>query len=155
LLRNLGELADDPRNVYRLSIAAPKGDFRLVATPRLPSADPNAARAAALFLRRGGRDLLYVGAHRFNGFAGDIQVTVEGLPPGVASPGGTILAGQNACTVPIACAEDVASWVGEIKIVGKAKVGDAEITRNADVGYVVWPNSFGAGRHVSRVADQL
>jgi hypothetical protein len=66
--------------------------------------------------------VIYVRTVRKNGFAGEVQLGVEGLPPGVTADCGRILAGkpQDGCIV-LTAAADAAPVAANITITGTAK----------------------------------
>jgi hypothetical protein len=64
--------------------------------------------------------VFYVRGLRKNGFAGDIQLGVEGLPPGVTAVAGKILAGANDGCVILLAAADAPAGAGNIRITGTA-----------------------------------
>ena len=70
-------------------IAPEKPDFRIIAMP------PDDFRPGACILGQGGNEGYLVYAQRSDGFKGDIQLTMEGLPAGLTCPP-QVLAGQPA-----------------------------------------------------------
>ena len=90
-------------------------------------------------LRADGTTAIKVLALRRDGFAGDIDLHAEGLPPGVKALPARIAAGANEGVVLITAPEKPERWAGAIRIIGKAKIGDAEVTREARGGAVRWP----------------
>jgi hypothetical protein len=119
---------DDPRLTYVLSVRKEKPDFELVAMPvRVgPAATP-----APPLLRRGGSVPVRVVALRSDGFNGDIQISAEGLPPGVTCAGSTIPAGSTSAAIVLTAADNAGGWAGPLKVVGKADVGGVRVTREA------------------------
>jgi len=147
------ESRGDPRLVYRLSIRKPKPDYRLVAFPYVP-ADGAAKKGSATWavgLRKGGNRAVDVLALRRDGFAGAIQLSVEGLPEGVTCPGAVMTAGQNAATLVFTAAENAAEWTGTVQIVGTAKQGETELRHVARSGTILWDGIPA----VSRVSRQF
>lgn len=131
--------AGDARYVYRLSIRKAKPEFNLVAHYAYPRVNnQNDTKPWNPLLRRGGCENIEVLALRRDGFDGEIRVAIEGLPTGVTSPQVVIPQGQDAATVVVTAAEDAPAWAGTLKIVGKAKVGDQELTKTAMSGAVTW-----------------
>jgi hypothetical protein len=63
----------------------------------------------------------------------------EGLPPGVNTQPTTIAAGANEGFVLLSSCEKPERWIGAIRILGKAKIGDSELVREARGGAVSWP----------------
>lgn len=71
-------------------------------------------------LAPGVNSVFYVRALRKNGFAGDIQLGVEGLPPGVTAVAGRILAdGRDGCVI-LRAAADAPETAANIRITGRA-----------------------------------
>lgn len=149
----------DPRGVYRLSIRREKPDFRLVALPRSPAANPadakqNLPNIWSPLLRPGGTEIIDIVAIRRDGFKEEIRVTVEGLPAGVTSPEAILAQGQTATTVVLEAEESAAPWVGSVRLVGKAKIGETEVTRRARAAAMVWPAEENRPNH-SRFTHDL
>lgn len=120
---------------YRLSIAPPKPDFelRLKSTdPALPNPRVTTVQTIAPGVPAGGSTLLQIEATRRDGFAGEIQVSVVGLPDGFQLSPVTIAANQTQGFVTLTAPENAA--VGTpvpLQIIGTAKLGDAELKRTA------------------------
>ncbi len=130
-----------PRHVYRLSVRRETPDFRLVALalpPPLAKKDAKDVSVSTPFLRRGETMPIKVLAIRRDNFAGEIQLTVDGLPAGVSGGPTRIEAGKNSALLFLTATEDAANWVGPIRITGKAKASDLELTRDACGGMVTW-----------------
>ncbi|PYK00548.1 MAG: hypothetical protein DME23_06855 [Verrucomicrobia bacterium] len=131
----------NPRFVYRLSLSKETPDFRLVALPQAPPPVNKDAKEAALwtaFLRRGETMPIKVLAFRRDNFDGQIDLSIEGLPPGVACSLAKIETNKTSASIFLTAAENADSWFGPIKVVGKAKVGDKEVARGARSGSVTW-----------------
>lgn len=129
----------DPRSAYRLLIRRATPDFRLIASPEpSPGQNNNQVLQGAAVLRRGGSMAVDIRVDRRDGFEGEIQVTAEGLPPGVTCAG-AVLGGavKDGCLV-FTAEENAAAWSGPITIVGKAKIGEQEVVRRARTGALVW-----------------
>lgn len=146
-----GTSQGSPRLTYRLSIHAEQPDFRLVVLPEYPLNGRNAPNPWTPFLRRGGTLKLDCMIYRCDGFLGEVAVSAEGLPEGVTCAGSVIGPGQPSTRLILAAAEDAPVWSGEIKIVGTAKVGEAEVVREARSATVVW----GGAPTVTRAARQV
>ncbi len=131
----------DPRYVYRVAIRPAQPDFRLVALSPLPAANANTINVWTPLLRRGGNELIHVMPLRREGFNQPIEVSVEGLPPGVTCPPVTIGPSQNFAPLVLTAAENAKPWVGALRIVGKAKVDGKELARKARGGAVVRPGA--------------
>ncbi len=142
-IRNLSNYSQpDPRFVYRLAIHPAKPDFRLVAKPRLLpfSADPNMNPPTVWspLLRKGGTEVIDVMVFRRDGFDGEVQLTVDGLSAGVTSAPVTIAGGQTAGEAVLLAAENAAESLSLITVLGRAKIGDAEVVRPARSATMVW-----------------
>jgi len=72
-------------------------------------------------LATGSASVVYVKAQRRNGFAGDIQLGIEGLPPGVRAECGRILAGRPDGAIWLTAANDAPLGMSNIKITGTAE----------------------------------
>ncbi|HEY3963308.1 MAG TPA: hypothetical protein VGM05_02045 [Planctomycetaceae bacterium] len=120
----------DPSLIYRLTIRKESPDFRLVAIPPLPTTDVNQqAGQWDLGLRKGDNAQVSVMAFRHDGFNGVIDVTVEGLPAGVTTPGASIGPGQNSAMLVFGASEQAAEWHGAIRILGKGRLEDVGLIK--------------------------
>ncbi|HVX63924.1 MAG TPA: PPC domain-containing protein, partial [Pirellulales bacterium] len=138
LVRDLNQGSKaDPRRLYRLAIRPEQPDFRLAAAPPFPSNNKTEARPWNPVLRRGDATRIDVMAFRRDGFAGEITVTAEGLPAGVTSQPVVIGVGQNTATLVLTASDQAPAFAGEIRIVGRAKIGEAEVARTARPGTVL------------------
>jgi hypothetical protein len=159
---------DDARRVYRLSLApaARREDFRLVAWPK-PHQPLKAAAAGTVVpteiwgsnLRPGGIMPVSVLAFRTGGFAGDVTLAAENLPPGVTCAPVTMYGNTNTATLLIAAGETAPASLSEIRIVGTASgiAGSPQpASRIARAGTVVWGVTDPASQPLrSRVAQEL
>ena len=127
----------NPRFVYRLSLRKETPDFRLVVLPQAPPPVNKDAKEVMLWtplLRRGETMPLKVLAFRRDNFNGEIELTAEGLPSGVTCASTKIQTNKNSELLFLTAADTAENWSGPIKVVGKAKIGDAELTREARAG---------------------
>lgn len=139
LVRDLYQGASaDPRRIYRLDIRPEHLDFRLAAVAPFPSNNKLEARPWNPVLRRGDSTRIDVAAFRRDGFAGEITVAAEGLPAGVTCLPAVIGPGQNSTTLVLAASDQAPAFAGEIRIVGRAKIGEAEVARTARAGAVLY-----------------
>ncbi len=132
-----GHLTDalaGPRHFYRLRIAPDQPDFQLVVTAAAET------RPDACTLWQGGNQSYTVYAWRKDGFTGDIQLSVEGLPAGVTCPPQTIGGGVQDTQLVLNAAADAVNWTGEIKVKGTATIKGQPVVREARAGGVVWPS---------------
>jgi hypothetical protein len=131
----------DPRLVYRLSIRKEAPDFRLVAVAQPPPSPNKDAKEALLWtplLRRGETMPIRVMAFRRDNFNGDIEFKVENLPAGVTCNEAKIEKDKSSAMIMLTATENAAGWVGPIKIVGKARIGEADAVREARGATVNW-----------------
>lgn len=130
----------DPRAVYRLVIRPARPDYRLVVVSQPVNTPVNAAlvRVGGVSIRKGGTTAVQVSVDRQDGFDGEIELSAEGLPAGVSTRGALLGAAQNSATLIFEAAEDAANSVGTFRVLGKSKLADAEVTRVARSGSVVW-----------------
>lgn len=158
LLRDLyASSRGDPRFVYRLAIRPEQPDFRLAAFPKCPGTQPNQQLALVWspYLRKGGSDEIEVVAFRRDGFDGEIVVTAEGLPTGVTAPPVTIGRGRTSAVLVLSAADNAAATVASFRLIGKAKVGTAEVTHAVRPASLVWAGQPGQFNARSRLASEL
>src|SRR5205085_3032047 len=92
-----GGTRSEPGNCYRLVIRRAAPDFALVAWAlhmELRNGDRNAL-SKPISLRGGATMALEVVAFRRDGFDGDIELSMDNLPPGVTATGLKIHAGKS------------------------------------------------------------
>jgi len=132
---------DHPALVYRLSIRKDTPDFRLVAMPDSPppkQGDQFYIHVTPPAIRRGESLPVNVYALRRDGFNGEINLAVEGLPAGLRAGAARIEAGRNSAQIIVTAEENAAAWTGPLKVVGKAKIGDVEVARQAGAAALRW-----------------
>ena len=154
-----GGLASDPRNTYRLTIRPAQPDFRVIAVPTaiLAPANPAAVPLGAACVRRGGTTMYQIQIERRDGFAGELEVTAEGLPEGVTCLAAQIGANANSGALIFTATENAPAWTGTIRVLGKARINDQDVVRYARGGSVVWdtanrqtqPPAFRAAQDIS------
>ena len=109
-----------PRFAYRLEIAPPvkaKPGFQL----KLPG--------DSLSVRREAEVKIKINVERTGGFNEEISLAVENLPAGVTVSGGDkIPKGKNVVELKLKTTKDAKVAVQPVKVTGKAKVGEAEVT---------------------------
>lgn len=135
-----GETLSDPRRVYRLAIHKEAPSFHLAAYwPAPPSQNKDSKEVSnwGAFLRRGDSQPIRVLALRDH-FGGDIELSAEGLPPGVTATPARIRAGVNDGVIILTSTLDAPAWTGPIRVVGKARIGEQELKRTARGGTIVW-----------------
>lgn len=89
-------------------------------------------------LRRGSITTLRVLAIRRDEFNSDIGLTVTGLPPKVTTHRVTLRSGAAEILLVFTVAEDAPAWHDPIQVLGRAKIGDAKVVRQAHGGTIVW-----------------
>lgn len=125
--------------LYRLAIRPAAPDFRLVVLAEYPI-DPQASpNPWSTLVRKGGTESLAVFAFRRDGFGGEIHLEVEDLPAGVTCRGATIGPGKNRAMLVLSAAEDAEDWLGPIRVVGRAAIGEGEVVREARPAAITWP----------------
>jgi hypothetical protein len=134
-----GETRGDPRMVYRLAIRKAQPDFQaVVLSGVVPAENNNQIELGGIALRRGQAAKLQVKIDRRDGFDGEVQISAEGLPAGVTS-GGAIIGGKaTSAALIIQAAPDAPAAAATFRVVGKARIGDQDVTREARHGALTW-----------------
>ena len=111
----------------------PAFTYRLVAGPVVEAAkDFQLVLTADTFtVNRGAEGKFKVTVQRKGGFAGEIQLAVEGLPGGIELTGNTIPKDKNETSLGLKVPGDASIQVVPLKILGTAMVEDAELRRVA------------------------
>jgi hypothetical protein len=142
LIRDLFNTSrDDPHLIYRLSLRKESPDFRLVALPVAPpppNKDAKELKVWTPLIRRGEAIAIQVLALRRDNFGGAIDLSVDGLPDGVSASPARIEAGKNSATLFVSAEASVAEWAGSVRVLGKAKIGNAVEIREACGGTLIW-----------------
>lgn len=129
----------DPRHVYRLAVRKEAPDFRLAVLPQLPGTKKEREVGPwCSVLRRGETLPLRVLAQRRDGFGDDIALSVAGCPADVSATPAKIENGKNSTLLFLTASADATNWGGAIKVIGKAKQGDKEFSREATEGTSLW-----------------
>ena len=106
---------------YRLMIHPPRPDFRLSLTPE------------HFNIPRDGRTVVEVSCERHDGFSGDIDVRVEGLPAGFTATSTAIESGETSAFLLVSANPGAVTPMlpnpSPIRVVGRARVGGREIVR--------------------------
>ncbi len=126
--------------LYRMAIRQAQPDFRLIAVAEPPfnPQNNNQANLWTPLLEKGGTQALKVYVDRQDDFDDEIQLSVDGLPPSVTCPGGTIGPKANVGLLVLTAAEDAPEWSGPIRVVGTAKINGQDAARDARGGSLVW-----------------
>ncbi|MBL48152.1 MAG: hypothetical protein CMP28_04265 [Roseibacillus sp.] len=120
--------------IYRLILREPRPGFDLIAIPWERTRVANRVDIAMPNLSPGGTVELRVLALRHEGFSGEIDLSVEGLPPGVTSPPVKMGTGRSA-TLTILATPEAHRWDGMIVIRGTS----GNLSREARLGTTPWP----------------
>lgn len=159
MVRDLFQRAEkSPRFVYRLSVRREAPDFRLAAVSVVPKykADAKNLDVGVPVLRRGETITMRVMAFRRDGFNGDIELALENSPQGLTLEKAGLAPGKNTETIYLTAAEDAPDFAGPVRLVGKAKIGDNEISREARGGTMVFNvGNYDAERPESRVTREF
>jgi hypothetical protein len=129
----LGDTLAGPRQLYRVRIAPDQPDFTLVAMAE------EQYRPEAATLLQGGNQAFHVFAWRKDGFTGDIELSVEGLPPGVTCTPQTLGGPLRFGTLVLSATAEAAAWTGEVKIKGTATIKGQKVVHEARSATITWP----------------
>ncbi|HEU4753869.1 MAG TPA: hypothetical protein VFU47_12245, partial [Armatimonadota bacterium] len=111
-----------PEYVYRVSAGPAEPDFRLSAGPDNPNLGPGSS--VYLAVRVNGRV----------GIPGDIEISVEGLPPGVTASPTRLRPDENQGFITLSAAADAKPGsFSRVRVVGRATVNGKVIEREASV----------------------
>ena len=137
-----GATRSNPASTYRLAIRKETPDFRLVALveppPPATKKDDRSAAPRGALLRAGETTAVKVIAIRRDGFAGAIELSAANLPDGVKCVPTRIAEGKTDGILLLTAGDKPAKSCVAIRVIGKAKVGDKELQREASGGSVVW-----------------
>lgn len=136
-----GGTRNDPRNVYRLVIRKAAPDFAVVAWAlhmELRNGDRNAL-SKPIALRGGSTMALEVVVIRRDGFDGDIDLVMEGLPEGMTAQGLKIPAGKSRGMMLVTASQNAPRSIGSAKFFGRAQIDGATVTRPGRLASFSWP----------------
>lgn len=141
LLDQFGGTRSEPGHVYRLVIRRAAPDFALVAWAlhmELRNGDRNAL-SKPIALRGGATMALEVVALRRDGFDGEIELAMEGLPSGVTAHGLKIPAGKSRGMMLLTAQPDAPRGYANATFVGRATIHGKPVTRPCWLASVAWP----------------
>jgi hypothetical protein len=121
-----------PRVTYRLRIAPPRPDFRVVAMPA------SKHQPDVTVLRADGHNFLDVFAFRSDGFNGPIALSVDGLPAGITCAAQVIGPGQKSGALVLSAAPNAAAFNGPITVKATATIGGKPVVREARSATITW-----------------
>ena len=128
-----------PASSYVLAVRPPRPDFELLAMVARPDrGDANKFHVGNTSLAAGGTVAIDVLLLRRDGFAGDVTVTVENLPDGVTAVPVVIPGRARRSVVVLQAADDATPLEQEIRLVGRATVGDGEVSKVARSATLRW-----------------
>lgn len=127
-------LRGDPRLTYRISLHKPRPDFRAVVI------DSHPLNPGALRLVPGGRQHEDIVLFRKDGFAGPVNLTVEGLPAGVTCTSAVVPAGAMTGSLVFTAGDKAAEFNGPITIKATATIDGQPVSREVRSGCLIWPN---------------
>ena len=136
-----GGTRNDQRNVYRLLVRKAAPDFAVAAWGlhmELRNGDRNAL-SKPLALRGGITVALEVVAVRRDGFDGDIELVMEGLPEGVTAQGLKIPKGKTRGIMLLTADQNAPRSLSNVTFYGKSAIGDAPVTRPVHMAGFAWP----------------
>ncbi len=136
-----GGTRTDPNNIYRLIVRQATPDFSL-ATWAVHMTLRNGDRASLskpMSLRQGDSRAFEVAVQRRDGFDGEIDITMENLPPGVAAAGLKIGKGKPYGHLILTASSDAKRGFSLAKITGKATINGAVVARPVRVASMEWP----------------
>ncbi len=136
-----GGTRNDARNVYRLVLRKAAPDFALAGWGlhmELRNGDRNAL-SKPLALRGGITVALEVVAVRRDGFDGDIELVMEGLPDGVTAQGLKIPAGKTRGIMLVTAHEDAPKSLANVAFYGKSMINGGEVKRPVQMAAMAWP----------------
>lgn len=136
-----GGTRNEPGHIYRLLIRRAAPDFALVAWAlhmELRNGDRNAL-SKPISLRGGATLALEVVALRRDGFNGEIELALEGLPAGVRAQGLKIPAGQSRGMMLITAGIDAPRGYANARFVGRSTIAGQSVNRPCRLASVCWP----------------
>lgn len=136
-----GGTRNDPANTYRLLVRKPAPDFTLAAWAvhfTLRNGD-RAAFSKPVALRSGAAMAFDVVTVRRDGFDGEIEVQLDGLPPGVTAAGLKIPAGKSNGVLIVSASETAAPGSTVARLTGKARINGATVVREGRLASMTWP----------------
>jgi hypothetical protein len=137
----------EPRFTYRMSVRPLRPDFRLMAVP-VAEVLPDATT-----IGQGANHWLDVLAFRNDGFEDPIEIEAVDLPPGVTCEKVTIGPGKTSVPLVFHAAPDAPLGEAEIRILGRATIDGAAVTRRARGGGLIWATVNTPG--VARMTDTI
>jgi hypothetical protein len=139
-IRDLSRLGG-PDYGYRLTIRKPTPSFNLSFDTDRP------------VVERGGAGALKITAKRWEGFDGEIQLEVLGLPKTISASPSVIKKGETQASINLKCESGAAPEVFPIKVVGEAKINDQNAKQLA--GMQARVSGVGPGFTTTQISEAL
>lgn len=136
-----GGTRSDANNIYRLVVRQAAPDFSLAAWAvhmTLRNGD-RSALSKPLALRGGDARAFEVVVQRRDGFDGEIEISMDNLPPGVSAAGLKIGKGKSYGHLIVTAAENAPRGFALAKISGTAQIHDKAVTHPVRVASMEWP----------------
>jgi hypothetical protein len=136
-----GGTRTDANNIYRLIVRQAAPDFSLAAWAvhmTLRNGD-RASLSKPMALRAGDSRAFEVVVQRRDGFDGEIDISMENLPPGVSAAGLKIGKGKPYGHLILTASSDAKRGFSLAKIIGKATINGAVVSRPVRVASMEWP----------------
>jgi hypothetical protein len=141
-LRDLfGGTRRDPRNIYRLVIRKAAPDFALVGWAlhmNLRNGDRNAL-SKPIALRGGSTMAIEVVVVRRDGFKGEIDLALGGLPQGVIAAGVKIPAGQSRGIMLVSADQNAPRALTRASFIGRATINGKVVSHPCRMASMQWP----------------
>ncbi|MCG8651538.1 MAG: PPC domain-containing protein [Pirellulales bacterium] len=129
---------------YVLAVRKLQPRFDLIAYRSFAHKDANLSRYFGSKIFRGGGETIRVLAVRHDGWAGPIEISVEGLPAGIQCQPAVMGANQTQTQLTLVGTDDAAAGTGPIRVIGKATINGNVVQQPAQ------PAAFRSGRAHSR-----
>ena len=136
-----GGTRKEPQNKYRLLVRKAQPDFAVAAWglhAELRNGDRNALSKPAA-LRAGSTVAFEVVTVRRDGFDGEIELSISGLPAGVTATGLKIPAGKMRSVVLLTASESAPPGWANVEFLAKSKVGETDVSHPVHIGQMTWP----------------
>ncbi|MGV3661264.1 MAG: serine protease [Prosthecobacter sp.] len=136
-----GGTRSDANNIYRLIVRQATPDFSLAAWAvhmTLRNGD-RSALSKPLALRAGDSRAFEVVVQRRDGFDGEIEISMDNLPPGVSASGLKIGKGKSYGHLIVTANENARSAFSLASITGNATINGAVVVRPVRVASMEWP----------------
>ena len=131
----------DPSHIYRLIVRTAAPDFALTGWAlhmTLRNGDRNAL-SKPVALRAGATVAFEVVTIRKDGFDGEIDLAMEGLPAGISAQGMKIPAGKSKGVMLITAAEDAPRTMAVARLTGRAQINGTTVTHTCRLASMAWP----------------